>query len=97
MNIPISICIWNHQVDFSISYLQVIDMNHATYILGIGSQTNFTTWDKYMVLVLIDVSTPSNPKLAAMHKSESSNSYTASIDDFLSVRYYDGSLVIPVT
>lgn len=86
----------NRQVDFSISYLQEILFNDVPYILGIGYQTDSTTWDTFTVLALIDVSTPSEPKLAAAHKAKSPDSYTDSIYDFLSVRYYDGSLVIPV-
>jgi len=84
------------QVDCSLSYLQEIDLNGDPYIIGIGSETDSTTYESFLVITLIDVSTPSEPKLAAYHKSHS-GSYTDANYDFLSVRYFDGSLIIPVS
>jgi hypothetical protein len=76
--------------------LQEIDVNGESYILGIGSETDSTTYESFLVIALIDVSTPSEPKLAAYHKFESGY-YTDANYDFLSTRYFDGSLIIPVS
>jgi hypothetical protein len=78
-----------------LSYLEEIDVNGASYILGIGTETDTTTYESFLVLALIDVSTPTEPKLAAYHKTES-GSYTDATYDFLSIRYFDGSLIIPL-
>jgi hypothetical protein len=71
-------------------------VNGESYILGIGSETDSTTYESFRVIALIDVRIPSEPKLAAYHKSES-GSYTDANYDFLASRYFNGSLIIPVT
>jgi hypothetical protein len=84
-------------------------VNNDPYIIGIGSETDSTRYESFLVIALIDVSTPSEPKLAAYHKSHSGSYSDANGDftncvypsyanyDFLSVRYFDGSLIIPVS
>jgi hypothetical protein len=79
-----------------LSYLQEIDVNGESYILGIGSEWGSTSYESSLVIALIDVSTLSEPKLAAYHKFEPGSSSDARYD-FLSVRYFDGSLIIPVS
>jgi hypothetical protein len=76
-------------------HLEEIDVNGTSYILGIGSQLT-TYYQSSVVLALIDISTPSEPKLAAYHKSET-GSCTEADHDFLSIRYFNGSLIIPVS
>jgi hypothetical protein len=68
-------------------------VNDASYILGIGEADS--SYDS-IVIALIDISTPSEPRLVAHHKSES-GSDTGARYDFLSIRYFEGSLTIPVS
>ncbi|KAL3795470.1 hypothetical protein HJC23_000828 [Cyclotella cryptica] len=78
------------------SYLQQIDINKLQYILGIGSETD-DSWQTSVKLSLIDVSTPSSPKMVTSYKE--AGSYTDAAYDVLAVRYLPESnkLIIPVT
>jgi hypothetical protein len=72
-----------------------IEINSIPHILGLGYETNYTTWDSWMVLSLIDVSTPSQPKQTASYKE--SGASTEAGYDFLSIRYLDSNkLIIPL-
>jgi DNA excision repair protein ERCC-4 len=83
------------KVDYSLSYMHRIEINSIPHILGLGYETNYTTWDSLMVLSLIDVSTPSQPKQTASYKE--SGASTESGYDFLSIRYLDSNkLIIPL-
>jgi DNA excision repair protein ERCC-4 len=90
-DVPILFC----QVDYSLSYMHRIEINSIPYILGVGYEMNYTTWDSLMVLSLIDISTPSQPKQTVSFKA--SGTSTEAIYDFLSIRYLDSNkLIIPV-
>ena len=82
-------------IDGSLSYIQPIDINNISYIVGVGYETNYSTWQSFMIF-LIDISNPSSPKMTATYK-DAFESYTESINDFLSFRYLSESkkLVMP--
>lgn len=83
------------QIDGSLSYIQPIDMNNISYIVGVGYETNYSAWQSFMIF-LIDISNPSSPQMTATYKN-AVESYTESINDFLSFRYLSESkkLVMP--
>ncbi|KAL7519355.1 hypothetical protein ACHAWX_006114 [Stephanocyclus meneghinianus] len=95
----------NLAINGTFSYLQEIDMDNNTYVLGIGSeidgywQTNITM-DPFihMKLSLFDVNTPLSPTLTALYK-DVAGSYSIATHVFLAVRFLPEStrLVIPVS
>jgi DNA excision repair protein ERCC-4 len=83
------------QIDGSLSYIQPIDINNISYVVGVGYETNYSTWQSFMIF-LVDISNSSSPEMTATYK-DSFESYTESINDFLSFRYLSESkkLVMP--
>jgi hypothetical protein len=79
------------------SYLHPITINNKPYILGIGSQTNYSTWESFMKLSLFDISNPSAPRLVTSFRDAGSYSYSSASYDFVTVRYFDSKLIIPVS
>jgi hypothetical protein len=80
-------------------YLQPIDNKNVSFILGVGYETEVTgdSWQLFMALSLIDVSTPALPKTIVSYREAGSSSDATF--DFLSVRYLPESkkLIIPVS
>lgn len=79
--------------------MEQIDIKNVPYILGVGDEAEemADSWQLFVRLSLIDVSTPSSPKLTASYREAGS-----SLDqnyDFLTVRYLSDlqKLIIPVS
>jgi uncharacterized secreted protein with C-terminal beta-propeller domain len=78
------------------TYLQQININEVQYILGVGYEID-DSWQTSMKLSLIDISTPSSPKMITSYRGAGSS--TDAAYDFLAVRYLPESkkLIVPVS